>query len=206
MNKNIILAAIGVLVVIAGIGFSLTYKPLVMAPGAEGSLKELLSFQGSQKCTLDSQSGLADSTGEVYVSHGKMRGDFISNAQGQTVKSHMIINGSTSYIWTDILNQGFKIPLEKMTVTGANQQQGVDLDQSLKYSCAPWIEDATLLTPPIDVQFNDMSSMMNQATSPINPTVSNSSTASSLQAQCGACDQASDATVKAQCRAVLGCK
>ncbi len=205
MNKNILFAVVGVVVVIAGAGLYLTNKPSGMNLGTEGSLKNLLAFQGSQKCTLDSQSGLADSTGEVYISYGKMRGDFISTAQGQTIKSHMVINGNTSYVWTDMLNQGFKIPLEKMTAAGADQKQGVDLNQSLRYSCAPWVEDATLLTPPIDIQFNDMSSMMNQVTSPINQKANNS-TASSLQAQCGACDQAPDATVKAQCRAVLGCK
>jgi hypothetical protein len=61
------------------------------------SLKALISKGIAQSCTYSNEAG----NGKIYISSGKVRGDFETTIEGNVTKSHMIVDGSTSYIWSD---------------------------------------------------------------------------------------------------------
>jgi hypothetical protein len=172
------------------------------------TLKDLFSASKSQKCTFsDSSSG---SSGTVYLSDGKMRGDFTSSTQGQTVTSHMIVQANTSYVWTDASDQGVKMSYEKVTqltsATASAQANGtnmpISLDQKINYQCSAWTLDPAVMTLPTTVKFNDFSSLIPQ----IKASGSSSGSAKTdiKSDACQACDQLSGSAHE-QCRKALSC-
>src|SRR6266480_7634128 len=74
------------------------------------SLFDFFSMAGSQKCTFSDKTN--GGSGSVYVSGGKMRGDFQSTDNGKTSVSHMINDGTYVYFWTDGQKNGYKMSLD----------------------------------------------------------------------------------------------
>lgn len=109
----------------------------------QGTLKDLFTSGKSVKCSFDNNStDSAKVTGIVYVSGGKVRGDF-------SPASHMVVDGQTSYLWTDMSKQGMKFAM-----TTSDKTQGPDLNQQVGYSCQDWNSDATMFTLPADITFS----------------------------------------------------
>jgi hypothetical protein len=98
------------------------------------------------------------------VSGGKSRGDFTATVNGKAMGSHMIMDGKTSYIWTDGQTQGFKMSVDAAaTATAKDQaaaQQSFDANKKLNYSCSAWSADSAMFSLPAGVQFTDMSAML----------------------------------------------
>ncbi|MDO8488449.1 MAG: hypothetical protein Q7S31_04075 [bacterium] len=202
MNKAV-LAVIAV-VILVGLGAYFVINKGKSSSGPTGStaneqattgaqsLKELLMGGVAQKCTFDS----AGSQGTVYVGSGKMRGDFTSATGGQTVQSHMLVDGNTSYIWMEGQKTGFKTTLDASADASADAQTNttqsqINVDEKLDYNCAPGGVNSTMFDLPAGVQFSDMSSMMDAG----NDTGAD---------KCAACDSV-PASAKSQCLAALGC-
>ncbi len=194
MNKTLLYVIIAV-VVIGGVGFFLMNQPVSTNTdqATPQSLKELLASQNPQQCAFDQSTEGAAATGKVFVSNGKMRGDFTSLVNNQGVESHMIVRDNTAYVWSSLANQGFKMSTENM-MNGTTTS--VDMNQRFDYTCSGWTEDSTAFTLPTTITFSDMSAMMDQMM------VSSSATVN----QCGLCDKIPDAAAKAQCRTSLNCK
>ncbi len=172
------------------------------------ALKDLFSSSKSQKCTFsDTNSG---SSGTIYMSDGKMRGDFTSVSQGQTAMSHMIVQNNTSFVWTDASDQGVKLSYEKvaqLTSASASAQTSgatmpISLDQKVSYECSSWTLDPTLLTLPTTVKFNDFSSLIPQIKASGN--ASGAATTDIKSDACKACDQLTGSP-REQCRKALSC-
>lgn len=167
-----------------------TLKPTT-PKSAMTSLTDLLSGGKSQMCTYeyqDPQSGTVK--GVVYVSEGKMRGDFTTSASGKPYSGSMINDTKYVYTWSTGNKQGFKTQVtadvKKLIAEGSgsassNQQQSIDTNAKYDYKCSNWSTDNSKFTPPGDVKFTDYSSMMKQITV---PTGTGSKTTSP---QCGAC-------------------
>lgn len=159
---------------------------------APASLKDLLQKGVAQKCSF-SQSGDYSSQGNIYVSGGKVRGDFDSLVQGKTTKAHMIVENNTSYLWTDDAPSGFKTSFD---INGAVEDLDTDTSQpddvsnsfdanaDLNYNCTPWVVDDSVFTLPSGVTFADMNAQ--------------------LQSQCGACESLTG-DAKTQCKTALKC-
>ncbi len=194
MNKTLLYVIIAV-VVIGGVGFFLMNQPVSTNTdqATPQSLKELLASQNPQQCAFVQSTEGAAATGKVFVSNGKMRGDFTSLVNNQGVESHMIVRDNTAYVWSSLANQGFKMSTENM-MNGTTTS--VDMNQRFDYTCSGWTEDSTAFTLPTTITFSDMSAMMDQMM------VSSSATVN----QCGLCDKIPDAAAKAQCRTSLNCK
>lgn len=118
-----------------------------------GTIGGLLSM-GDVTCTVDMTSA-SDGSGTVYVSGGKMAGDFSMTANGQTMSAHMINDGSFIYSWSDAAPQGVKMPVPAAgsTNTAPSGQQNFDPSTPVNYSCQPWTVDASKFTPPSSVNF-----------------------------------------------------
>ena len=170
MNNTILWIVIALLV-IGGIAYYVTMdtasQPTVSEPTSTEivadenqvtpqSLKDLVSAGKSQKC------GFADenSDGLFFVVNGKARGDFNSRSGDETVDGHMIIDGSTSYIWMEGQVQGFKMMLnDSAQTTPTNANQSVDVNKKMEYHCEDWTPDSSVFTLPSGVTFLDLSAM-----------------------------------------------
>lgn len=151
------------------------------------SLKDLLSKGIAQSCTFKSEG----STGTIYMSGGKVRGDFDATVEGQTMKSHMILESNTSYIWSDGSKTGIKMSFDPdattPSATTGTQSGGFDASTQMNYKCGAWIPDASFFTLPAGVSFTSFDA----------PTTGTNS-------QCSYCDSLSGDS-KSQCLTALKC-
>lgn len=171
------------------------------------TIKGLIATGKDQKCTFSESNDISSSSGTVYFSKGKMRGDFeaVTKAQGIKVISHMVVDGDTSYVWTENPKQGFKMGISEMEGTqgSSNTSQSVDINQELDYDCDSWSPDSSKFELPTDITFNSIADMMNG----VMPSGAGSSGSGSASVtQCGQCDKIPDPAGKQYCRQSLACK
>ncbi|MEY4731605.1 MAG: hypothetical protein RL681_551 [Candidatus Parcubacteria bacterium] len=223
MNKTIYYIVGGIVVVGGAVAFMINKPASPSGPGgdanmparaAQMSMKDLLGLGGAQRCTFTNKVENSESSGVVYVANGKMRGDFTSLSAGQTVKSHMIVDGETSYVWSDAMPQGMKMSFANIgaSATGQNANQSVDVNKKVDYSCGAWTVDVHMFALPDGVTFSDLSAMLPPVgTTPVKggtygDYVPGSAGSGDLKAtQCASCDQIPDADAKMQCLETLGC-
>lgn len=214
MNKNLIIGIVALLL-IGGGGYYFMTKGSVSTPTTPSSetssqqpatafksLKDLLMSGVAQKCTFTDKSENVDMNGTTYVANGKMRGDFNSSVNGKVMVSHMIVDGKTSYMWTDDTTTGFKFAFdpqstEETQADESDKRQGsVDINKTMDYKCNPSTVDGSMFTPPANVKFTDYSQMMGPSSS--------GKTGTGVNPGCSACDSL-EGDDQAQCRAALKC-
>lgn len=200
MNKKVIILIVALLLILLGAGAAIMLKsknseditdnfPVSdTASSAPKTLKELLGLGISQKCTFDK--------GQVFIIDGKVRGNFEGN-------SHMIIDGGTSYIWTDDQKNGIKTtfdinasPPGSPEVENENPGQ-FDYNESINYVCEPWAIDSSAFEIPNDVTFQDVSLFTN-------PSGSSATQSGNSNSQCGYCDSLTGEN-KTQCLSAFNC-
>lgn len=176
MQNSAVLWGVGAVVVVAaGVGVWMYSGAGSGTPVSEGtpqeeaasaaaepqpqSLKSLISYQGSQKCTFTSATATSDSSGTVYVANGTMRGDFVSTSAGRTIQSHMIVQGNTSYVWSDATPGGFKMSFDSTSSAGTASQGPIDPNTPASYSCEAWSPDTSVFAVPASIQFQDLTSL-----------------------------------------------
>lgn len=121
-----------------------------------GSMKDLVAKNQSVKCTFNHSTDIDTSSGIVYVSDGKIRGDFDITAKQAvgTFQAHMITDGEYSYVWSSLIAQGFKMPIANLSgQTASAPTSGVDYNQSLDYACEPWTVDSSVFVIPTEISF-----------------------------------------------------
>jgi len=124
---------------------------------SKGSLKSLLTSSQSLQCTFSTQDENNPVKGTVYVSNGKMRGDFQTGVMEKIINSHLIVDDNFSYFWTDESKRGIKMennPLDSTSSAIQPTNQGLDVNQNYNLVCDNWTADKTLLTIPTDVTFS----------------------------------------------------
>ncbi len=172
MNTNTAIGVVVSVVVVLGGGYYLMSQPRVpanpvftrsqdqVAEQAEagsvrGSFASLAGRSGSWKCTVDTSALEAVSSGVVYVSGGKVRGDLTTSVQGYgNVESHMLADGTDVYTWSSMMSQGFKAPMTAQgSGSAAPSGQGMDANMEYSYDCQPWSADAALFVVPANITF-----------------------------------------------------
>lgn len=168
------------------------------------SLKAAMAEYNNQTCTFtDAESG---SRGTVYISSGRMRGDFTSTVNGQAQGSHMIASGTEANVWMDGQTTGFKMNLDAATQAEVNQnQQGFDPDKPVDMDCDDWNPDSSKFNLPSGVEFKDFSAMLEGSagmmTSPEMGIDANPADIKAMQAK--ACEALPEPS-KTQCLSALG--
>jgi hypothetical protein len=215
MNKKIIIVVL-ILILIAAGAYLLMKKtpqaPVNHAPVTiqnkpansksqtmQGTIKSLLTAGKSQKCTYSSQLESSSVEGIVYVTNGKMKGDFTTTSKENKVTGHMIVDGGYSYIWTDLTSKGIKmaIDLQQQPSSASANSQAPDINQSFSYTCQGWTPDNTVFAPPSNVSFTTF-------TLP-----SSGAMPSGIQvpsAACSACDSIPAGAGRDTCRTQLHCQ
>jgi hypothetical protein len=123
-----------------------------------GSMFDLAKRGGDFKCTIAHGSDIAVSSGTVYISGEKIRGDFQSNVQGMSIDSHMIALPDALYVWSSVAPTGVKLPRSNVEGGGDASMGGQysDYQQSYTYDCESWGADASMFSVPSSVTFTEI--------------------------------------------------
>ncbi len=217
MQKNWIWIAVAVIVV-GLLGYFLFAMGGTTSLSTLGntSLRSLLTATATQKCTFNN----GQTNGTIYVSAGRMRGDFASKTGDTTAQSHMIISNNIAYVWVDGLNQGYRMPFESLSASSSNNQAsgGVDADAKVATNCGPWAATDASFSLPTNISFNAVgtvapaqqtgstsSQSSGSAGTSAGASASGSATQSYAAQKCAACNAITDKTAKAQCMASFDC-
>ncbi len=127
------------------------------------ALKEILVSDVAQECSFSDPNGVS---GTVYVATGSMRGDFTSTVNGKAMTSHIITEDTTSFVWTDGMNQGVKTTISDIAPSGSNNSpSSVSMDQKYDYTCASWTADDSKFSLPSEIKFSDIANSKRDAAS-----------------------------------------
>jgi hypothetical protein len=215
MNKNLIIGIVVVVLLLLGLGFFfITRNSTLVSTSSETTTEESQESTGvmSQKQSLRSLLGLgtsqicefsdnaSGSSGKVYVSSGKMRGDFATVVNGEVTSSHMYSDGQTMYIWMEGSEMGYKNSIASaetpaVNPTGTQTSANFDINQQVDYKCQSWTADESMFILPSGVEFKDLSTLM---------VVPTSGSKVDQGDKCSACNALSG-EAKTQCLTALGC-
>jgi hypothetical protein len=161
-----------------------------------GTITELLASGRDVTCTFTRTDESGEMQGTIYVTQDKrMRGDMtLENAEFGTMAMHVTRDGDTGYTW------GFPSETEGTTMKLDDDGSPIDedeagLDEPMEYTCRSWTVDASMLTPPSNVTFRDISAQMEQFQQAVQGI---------QDGQCSACDQLPEAA-RASCRQAMKC-
>lgn len=221
MNKKILVIAVIFLILLVGTGAFFLFKPTPKnqpevkqnqtgSPAVQNNtenkteaikatLKDLLSAGKSTKCTFSTNTENTSVSGTVYAGNGKVREDFQSNAAGSTMSGHLIVDSTSSYMWTEGSVQGFKFDVSQVPTGSSSQSQAQDINKSMNFSCQGWSADNSLFTLPANVTFQSF-------TVPVLSPKAGSSTENTNQSACAACDNIPAGEARNACRTQLNCK
>ncbi len=136
------------------------------------SLKSLMSSGKSQKCTFSMNENDSTGTGTFYIANGKSRGDITATVSGKSTTTHMISDGTTSYVWFDGSSTGFKTAINGDDLKAAQSQtQTVDPNKNYDFKCSGWSSDSSMFVTPSNVEFKEFNM-------PVIPAASDSSSTS----------------------------
>jgi hypothetical protein len=174
-----------------------------VSAGAGVSLKDLLSRGESLRCEVEQGVGSATTTGVVFIADGKVRGDFSSEVRGTTdgqIASHILVDGPTVYVWSDMSAQGFKTSVNANAQASA-QASAPSYDQKLDYRCDDWNADSSRFELPEGMTFMDINAAAAGAAAAgagINGSMGGGDA-------CSTCDMLPDGAAKTACQYRMGC-
>ncbi len=129
--------------------------------GMKVSLGGIFSEPGNYQCDYEQVSQLTRATNVVYISNGKMRGEFrTSTAQGSTA-TMVVYDGSYLYVWTEGKSTGTvtqpKTIKDLPGIIPEDVSSGRILGSSannVSWNCHAWSKVPSLLVKPSYVTFN----------------------------------------------------
>jgi len=172
MNKTVLYAIIGLVVVAAGGGAAYflihSNTPLVAelpaVPGGtisagpttrvrNASLGDLidLGVQTPQLCATVA-GALPDRSAQVAVADGKLRADTAPIKKSDGGTSHLILNGTDAYAWSDNAKYGFKMSQGAAGTTSSS----LGANERADYDCTPTTFQGKPFSPPTDVIFGNL--------------------------------------------------
>jgi hypothetical protein len=181
-----------------------------------GTLATLRDLNQDLECrvTRDDEPGVTHD-GTVFVSAGRIRGDFVTVGEGMSAVSSLIIRDGTLYLWSEIDGQlwGVKSTLATGTPPTSPQlstQEPVALDDAIRYECKTWsVVDGSVFVPPADVLFRDVAEAAAQGME--YGTVFEDGTADAMVSPsaptsgCAACAQVGDPAARELCEIEFSC-
>lgn len=129
--------------------------------GMKVSLGGIFAEEGSYQCDYEQVSQQTRSTNVVYISNGKMRGEFrTSTAQGSTA-TMVVYDGSYLYVWTEGKSTGTRTQPKTIAdlpgIIPEDVSSGRILGTSannVSWNCHAWSTVPSLIEKPSYVSFN----------------------------------------------------
>lgn len=136
------------------------------------SLKELLGLGTAQKCTFEVNDEGQITKGEIIIKGEKFKQSTEITSDEGIMKIYSISDGQYFYFWNDaIKGSGSKMKIEAVTTTpekNTQKQENINWEEKMDYKCNPATLSEADLALPTDVEFVDLSEMMNKLQN-INP-------------------------------------
>lgn len=135
-----------------------------------GSLLELIGLGQSISCTYtytDAEMGEGSGTG--FFDNGRMRIDYQVTEGESTFDGHMINDGKRMYSWSASPEGSFAMVMDVSAEEGTDEQnaeydtetEGMEsLEEDVNYDCKRWHIEESRFIPPTDIEFTDMSAML----------------------------------------------
>ena len=125
------------------------------------TLTKLMSKGGNYECNFSHVTDISESTGTVFISGKKIRGDFVSKVTMSGVpdmgdiKTFMISDGESVYTWSSMSSDGYKVPQSKQEVSGQTSTN-IPSNQELDYKCVGWKVDESKFSLPSNITFKTL--------------------------------------------------
>lgn len=155
------------------------------------SLNDLLLKTTPMKCTYKDLIENKEYEQTIYISGKKFRTD----GKMEEMEFHAISDGEWVYSWNTLTPKGFKMKLVEPEQQ-ENVETNIDLEKEYQFDCSPWVVTEDKFTLPSEIEFEDLTILMNEA-------MQNSEEA--LAQACSACDSAPDEAAKQECKESIGC-
>ncbi len=140
------------------------------------SLKDLMKKGKNLKCTWKNEQPDGGTVeGVSYISGEKFYHESNIEQAGEATTVYTMSDGGWVYNWGNMNSQGTKMKIEEMeemqgeasqmqTDSGQseNYQAQQQMEQDMDFDCQSWKADNSKFTPPNNVEFQDMSKMMEQ--------------------------------------------
>lgn len=134
----------------------------------KGTFDQLITGGKSLRCTFSENTESTKNESVLFVSGKKvsLEGTTVDEEKNED-KFYMISDGDWAYVWGTQLNTGIKMKYSDFNkdengVSNGNSL-GQNIFQSLKgtnYNCKPWVVDNSKFVPPSNIEFKDLSAMM----------------------------------------------
>jgi hypothetical protein len=232
MKQWIIVGLLGVAAVLAFIVYGLVQPPAAMVQTdtvtvgetladmetdeseitvdvGEGSLALLAARGEDLECTITYTDPSGVSVSGTYFTHaGAIRGDFVTESDGQEIVSSVIVEAQMMHTWSEIDGEAYGMKVDLAALPEGDEQaldtrEPVPLEASVSYSCLPWgAVDRSIFVPPGDILFTDYSTIMQQGMEFGTSFESGSPTESD---PCALCAQVPAGAAQDQCLVNFGC-
>jgi len=136
-----------------------------------GSFADFLGMNKNQKCTWD---GGQDGSSTLYTDGTRGKMEIVGQMDDKNTTSYMVNDGEWVYTWNSGSTTGMKMNPEEMDdeymedyeedemYEEMDDEDSHDLsNQEFKLNCEDWKVDASMFTPPANIEFTDLSAMMN---------------------------------------------
>jgi hypothetical protein len=230
-NKTILIAlAVGLILVLGGSAAFLnsqkkpsqntTTNTATENQSEADNLIGLLKSGKTQQCNFTSKNeDGSDTIGVVYITRDQMRSDITITENGEESEISLIRKGNENYIWGSNFpdNSGLKMTMDiEDLANNQSAKEYIDPSQKVDYDCQSWTVNNNVFTPPASVEFNDLSSFMqdalrdalnnsNSTTNSTNNTTNNTSNNTTNDASgCNICESLSG-DAKDVCKNQLNC-
>jgi hypothetical protein len=171
MSKKILLFAVALVLVFFAVGCGKKEAKLEAGGSVEefqSTIEDMAKSGKPYKCEYKMTVENITQEGILYFG-GKdmMRGDIaLDMPEMGKSHTHFIKSGDTQYIWTDEQPGGIKMTiteeeLKEMQEMGEGEfQQNIDMNTKMNLKCVKWSPDASMFKPPSNIEFQDLSAMM----------------------------------------------
>jgi hypothetical protein len=183
----------------------------------KGTLMELMQRNKALKCSFSHQFEQGEMEGVVYAKGDQVRQDARVKQNNQEIETYMIMKGDDVYTWNSAQSgQGMKMNTRQVREQAQEQNAGQNqpaatsnIDTEMEYDCSAWNGDESKFELPRDVDFIDITQMMDEIqgmmggsqNAPAEPGPNQIN--DMKQSGCAACRMAPDPE---ECRANLGCE
>lgn len=116
---------------------------------------------GSYQCDVEQTVDGTSTKGISYIDGGKVKGEYLTQAEGLSITSYFIVRDGYVYTWGSFApNMGFKTrvmeEVAQDTSTEVSGSYSFNTDDVGDYNCEPWTADASVFALPTGVKFTEI--------------------------------------------------
>ncbi len=136
-----------------------------MPSGKKMAFAEFVKKGGSYECSVEQHVNDMNSNGHVFIDGERVRGEFTTNVNGQTIDSSLIVKDNMVYTWSSMMPMGMKMSVVKTEGdTNAPTSGSYDFNamQIGEYDCKAWSVNEAKFALPAGITFQELPTVPKQ--------------------------------------------